>query len=134
MNQGKLEVVKQEMARVNIDILGISELKWTGMCEFNSDGHYIYYCGQESLRRNEVSIIVNKRVQNAVLGCNLKNDRMNFVCFQGKPFNIMVSQVYAPTSNAEEAEVEWFYEDSQDLLKLAPKRRSFSSYGTGMQK
>jgi len=106
MNQGKLEVVKQEMARVNVDILGISELKWTGMGEFNSDDHYIYYCGQESLRRNGVAIMVNKRVRNAVLGCNLKNDRMISVRFQGKPFNITVIQVYAPTSNAEEAEVE----------------------------
>ena len=111
MNQGKLEVVKQEMARVNIDNLGISELKWTGMGEFNSADHYIYYCGQESLRRNGVAIIVNKRVSNAVLGCNLKNDRMISVHFQGKPFNITVIQVYAPTSNAEEAAVERFYED-----------------------
>ena len=94
------------MARVNIDILGISKLKWTGMGEFNTDGHYIYYCGQESLTRNGVAIIVNKRVQNAVLGRNLKNDRMTSVRFRGKPFNIMVIQVYAPTSNAEEAEVE----------------------------
>ena len=106
MNQDKLEVVKQEMPRVNINILGISELKWTGMGEFNSDDHYIYYCRQESLRRNEVAIMVNKRVQNAVLGCNLKNDRMISVRFQGKPFNIMVIQVYASTSNAEEAEIE----------------------------
>ena len=111
MNQGTLEVVKQEMARVNIDILGISELKWTGMDEFNSDDHYIYYCGQESIRRNGVAIIVNKRVRNAVLGCNLKNDRMITVRFQSKPFSIMAVQAYAPTSNAEEAEVEWFYED-----------------------
>ena len=111
MDQGKLEVVKQEMARVNINILGISELKWTAIGEFNSDDHYIYYCGQESLQRNGVAIIVNKRIQNAVLGCNLKNDRMITVRFQGKPFNIMVIQVYAPTSNAEEAEIEWFYED-----------------------
>ena len=96
MNQGKLEVVKQEMARVNIDILEISELKWTGMGEFNSDDHYIYYCGQESLRRNGVAIIVNKRVQNAVLGCNLKNDRMISICIQDKPFNITVIQVYCP--------------------------------------
>ena len=95
---------------MNIDILVISKLKWTGMVEFNSDDPYIYYCGQKSLRRNGVAIIVNKRVQNAVLGCSLKNDRMISVCFQGKPFNIMVIQVYAPTSNAEEAEVEWFYE------------------------
>ena len=106
MNQGKLEVVKQEMARVNIDILGISELKWTGMGELNSDDHYIYCCGQESLRRNGVAIVVNKRVRNAALGCNLKNDRMISVRFQGKPFNITVITVYAPTSNAEEAEVE----------------------------
>ena len=108
MNQGKLEVVKQEMARVNVDILAISELKWTGMGEFNSNDHYIYYCGQESLRRNGVAIMVNKRVQNAVLGGSLKNDRMISVRFQGKPFNITVIQDYAPTSNAEEAEVEWF--------------------------
>ena len=111
MNQGKLEVVKQEMARANIDILGISEVKWTGMGEFNSDDHYTYYCVQESLRRNGVAIIINKRVWNAVLGCNLKNDRMISVHFQGKPFSITVIQVYAPTTNAEEAEVEWFYED-----------------------
>ena len=105
MNQGKLKVVKQEMARVNVNILGISKPKWTGMGEFNSDDHYIYYCGKESLRRNGVAIIVNRRVQNAVLGCNLINDRMISVCFQGKPFSITVIQVYAPTSNAEEAEV-----------------------------
>ena len=111
-----MEVVKQEMARVNVNILGISELKSTGMGEFNSDDHYIYYCGQESLRRNGIAIIVNKRVRNAVLGCNLKNDRMISVHFQGKPFNITVIQAYAPTSNAEEAEVEQFYEDLQDLL------------------
>ena len=117
MNQGKLEVVKQETARVNADILGISEIKWTGMGEFNSDDHYIYYCGQESLRRNGVAITVNKRVQNSVLGCNLKNDRMISVHFQGKPFSITVIQAYAPTSNAEEAEVERFYEDLQDFLE-----------------
>ena len=111
MNQGKLEVVKQEMARVNIDILGISELKWTGMGELNSDDHYIYCCGQESLRRNGVPIMVNKRVRNAVLGCNLKNDTMISIRFQGKPFNITVIQVYPPSSNAEEAEVQRFYED-----------------------
>ena len=111
MNQGKLEVVKQKMARVNVNILGISELKWTGMGEFKSDDHYIYYCGQESLRRNRVAIMVNKRVCNAVLGCNLKNDRMISVHLQGKLFNITVIQTYAPNSNAEEAEVEWFYED-----------------------
>ena len=126
MNQGKLEVVKQETARVNIDILGISKLKWTGMGEFNSDDHYIYCCGQESLRRNTVAIIVNKRVQNAELGCNLKNNRMISVHFQGKPFNITVIQVYVLTSNAEEAEVERFYEDLQDLLELTPKMMSFS--------
>ena len=107
----QLEVVKQEIARVNVNILGVSKLKWTGMGEFNSDDHYIYYCGQESLRRHGVAIIVNKRVQNAVLGCSLKNDRMISVHFQGKPLNITVIQVCAPTSNAEEAEVEWFYED-----------------------
>ena len=111
MNQGKLEVVKQEMARVNVNILGISKLRWTGMGEFSSDDHYIYYCGQETLRRNGVAIMVNERVRNAVLGCNLKNDRMISVHFQGKPFNTMVIQAYAPTSNAEEAEVERFYED-----------------------
>ena len=111
MNQDKLEVVKQEMARVNIDILGISQLTWTGMGEFNSDDHYIYYCGQESLRRNGVAIMINKRDQNAVLGCNLKNDRMISVHLQGKPFNIMVIQAYASTSNTEEAEVKRFYED-----------------------
>ena len=110
MNQGKLKVVKQEMARVNVNILGISELKWTGMGEFNSDDHYIYYCGQKSLRRNGVAIMVNKRVRNAVLGCNLINHRMISVCIQDKPFNITVIQAYAPTSNAEEVEVEWFYE------------------------
>ena len=134
MNQGKLEVVKQEMARVN-NILGISELKCIGMGKFNSDDHYIYYCGQESLRKNEVATIVNKRVLNAVLGCNLKNNRMISVHFQGKPFNITVIQVYAPTGNAEEAEVEQFYDDLQDLLELIPKKKmSFSSEGTGMQK
>ena len=122
MNQGKLEVVKQEMVRVNVDILGISKLKWTRIDEFNSDGHYIYYCGQESLRRNGVAITVNKRVQNAVLGYNLQNDRMISVHFQGNPFNIIVIQVYAPTSNTEESEVERFYEDLQDLLELTPKK------------
>ena len=114
MNQGKLDVVKQEVARVNVDILGISELKWTGMGEFN--------CRQESLRRNGVAIMVNQRVRNAVLGCNLKNDRVISVHLQGKPFNITVIHVYAPTSNSEEAEVEWFYEDLQDLLELTPKK------------
>ena len=122
MNQDKLEVVKEEKARVNINSLGISELKWTGMGEFNSDDHYIYYCGQESLRRNGVALIDNKRVQNAVPGCNLKNNRMISVRFQGKQFNITVIQVYAPSTNAKKAEVERFYDDLQDLL------------GTGMQK
>ena len=125
MNQDKLEVVKQEIARVNIDILGISKLKWTGMGGFNSDDHYIYYCGQESLRRNGVAIMVNKSVQDAVLGCNLKNNRMISVRLQGKPFNIIVIQVYAPTNNAEEAEVEQFYEDLQDLLALTPSQKRF---------
>ena len=122
MNQGKLEVVKQEMARVNVDILGSGKLKWTGMGEFNSDDHYIYYYGQQSLRRNGVAIIVNKRVLNAVFGCNLKNDRMISVHFQGKPFSITVIQVYALTNNAGKAEVECFYEDLQDLQELTPKK------------
>ena len=117
------------MARVNVDILGISELKWTGMGEFNSDDHYIYYCGQESLRRNGVAIMVNRRVQNAVLGCNLKNDRMISVRFQGKPFHITVFQLYALTSKAEETEVEWFYEDLQDLLELIPRKNVFFTIG-----
>ena len=133
MNQGKLEVVKQEMTRVDINILGIIELRWTGMGEFNSDEHYIYYCGQESLRRNVVAIIVKKRVRNAVLGCSLKNDRMISVRLQGKPFNIMVIQVYGPTSNAEEAEVEWFYEDLQDLVELTPQKDVLFIIGDGMQ-
>ena len=111
------------MARVNINILGISKLRWTGMGKLNSDDHCIYYCGQESLRRNGVPIIVNKRVRNEVLGCSLKNDTMISVRFQGNPFNIMVIQVYAPSSNAEEAEVERFYEDLQDLLELTPQKR-----------
>ena len=122
------------MTRVNIDISGIGELKWTGMGEFNSDDHYIYYCGQESLRRNGVAIIVNKKVQNAVLGCNLKNDRMISVCFQGKPFNITVIQVYAPTSDAEEAEVERFYEDRQDFLELTPQKDILFIIGDGNAK
>ena len=122
MNQGSLKVVKQEMARVNISILGISELKWTGMGEFNSDDHYISYCGQESIRRNGVAIIVNKRVRNAVLGCTLKNDRMISVHFQGKPFNTTLIQVCALTNNPEEAEAEHFNEDLQDLLELTPKK------------
>ena len=126
MNQGKSQVAKQEMTTVNIDILGISELRWTGMDEFNSDDHYIYYWGQESLRRNGVGVIVNKSIQNATLVCSLKNDRMISVHFQGKPFNISVIQVYAPTSNTEEAELEQFYEDLQDLLQIIPKKMSFS--------
>jgi len=111
------------MARVNINILGISELKWTEMGVFNLDDHYIYYCGPESLRRNGVALIVNKRVRNAVFACNLRNDTMISVHFQGKLFNTTVIQVYAPTSNAEEAEVEQFYEDLQNLLELTPKKR-----------
>ena len=120
-------MVKQEMTRVNTDILRVSELKWTGVGKFNSDDQDIYYCGQESLKRNGVAIIVNKRVQNAVLGCSLKNNRMISVHLQGKPFNTTVIQDYAPTSNAEKAEVEQFYEDLQDLLELTPKKMSFSS-------
>ena len=134
MNQGKLEVVKQEMARLNVNILRISELKWIGMGEFNSDDHYMYYSGQTSLRRNGVAIMVNKRVQNAVAGCNLKTYRKISVRFQGKPFNITVIQVYAPTSNAEEAEVERFYEDLQDLLELTPKKDVLFIIGNWMQK
>ena len=122
-------MVKQEMARVNIDILEISELKWTGMGEFNSDDHYIYYCGQESLKRNEDTLIIKKRVKNAVLGCNLKNDRMISVHFQGKPLNITGMQVYAPTSNTEGAEVEHFDEDLQDLLELTPPKDVFFFIG-----
>ena len=118
---------------MNVNILGISKLKWTGMGEFTSDDHYIYYCGQESLRRNGVALIVNRRVQNAVLGCSLKNDRMISVRFQGKPFNITVIQVYAPKRNAEEVELERFYEDLQDLLEH-PKKESFSLQEIGMQK
>ena len=129
MNQGKLEVIKQEMARVNINILGISKLKWTGLGEFNSDDYYIYYSGQESLRRNGVAIIVNKRVRNAVHGCSLKNNRMISVRFQAKPFNIMAIQAYAPNSNAEEAEVERFYEDLQNLLEPTPQKDVFYIIG-----
>ena len=121
MHQGKLEMVKQEMARVNIDILGINELKWTGMGEFNSDDHCIYYCGQESLRRNGVNIVVNRRVWNAVLGCNLKND--NDLClFPRDTIQYHSNLAYGPTRNVETAEVEWFYEDLQDLLELTPKK------------
>ena len=134
MNQGKLGVVKQKMARVNIDILGISELKWNGMGEFNLNDHYIHYCGQESIRRKGVALIVNKRVQKTVLWCSLKNNGTISVHFQGKPLNITVTQAYAPTTNAKEAEVERFYDDLQDLLELTPQNMSFSSQGTGMQK
>ena len=132
MNQGKLDVIKQEMARVNIDILGNSE--WMGMGKCNSDDYYVYYCMQESLRRNGVAIIVKKkRVQNAVLGCSLKNHRMISTCFKGKPFNITVIQVYAPTINAKEAEAEWFCEDLQDLLALTPKNDVLFITETGIQ-
>ena len=132
MTQGKLEVVRQEIARVIIDIVGLRELKWIRIDEFNSDDHHIYYCGQEFLRRNGVAIMVNKRVRNAVLGYSLKNDRMISACFQGKSFGITVIQVYAPTNNAEEADVEWFYEDLQHLLELTPKKSILSIIGTGM--
>ena len=132
MNQGKLEV-KQEMIRVYTYILGISELRWTGMGGFNSNDHWIYYCGQESLRRNGIVIMVNKRVQNTVLGCNLRNDRMISFCFQGKPFNITVIQVYALISNAEEAEVEQFYEDLQDLLELTPPQKKCPFHCRGLE-
>ena len=127
INQGKFEVFKQERARLNIEILGISEIKWTEMDEFNSDDHYIYYCWQEFHRRNGVTLIVNKRVWDAVLGCNLKNNKMISVRFQGKPFNIIVIQVYAPSTDAEQAKSDWFYEDLQDLLELSPKKMFFSS-------
>ena len=127
--QGKLEVFKQEMGRGNINMLGISELKWTEIGEFNSDDHCIYYCGQESFKRSGVALIINKRVWNEVLGCNLKNDRMISVRFQGKPFNITVIQVYAWTSNAEEAEFEWLCEDLQDLLELTPQKDVFFIIG-----
>ena len=114
---------------MNIDILGINELKWTGMGEFNLNDHCIYYCWQESLRRNGAAIIVNKRVQNAVLGCSLKNDRMISVHFQGKPFNIIVIQVYALTSNAEEAEVEWLMKPTRPSRTNTPKRCPFHYRG-----
>ena len=133
MNQGKLKMVKQVMVRVKVDFLGISELKLTGMGEFNSDDPYIYFCGQESLRRNGVAIIVNKRVQSSTWMQSQKwqND---LVCFQSKPFNTTVIQVYDPTSNAEEAEVEQFYEDLQDILEPTPKKDALFIIGTGMQK
>ena len=128
MNLGKLEVVEQEMASVNVNILGISELKWTGMGKFSSEDHYIYYCGQESLRKNGIAIILNNRVQNAEFECSLKNGRMISVCFQGKPFNFTVIQVYVSTSNAEEIEVEWFYKALQDLLEQTPPKRCSFHY------
>ena len=130
MNQGKLEVGKKEMARVNIDILGISGIKWAEMGEFKSYDIYIYYCGQESLRRNGEAIIVKKKkkIQNSVLGCSLINDRITSICFQGKPFNITVIQVYAPTKNAEEFKVEQFYEYLQDNLELTPPKRCLIHY------
>ena len=131
MNQDKLDVVKK-MTRVNINILGISELKWMGTGEFNSDDHYIYYYGQESLRRNGIVLIVNKRIWNAVTGYNLKNDRIVVVHFQGKPLNLTVIQVYAPTTDVKDGEADQFYEDLQDLL--TPKNMSFSSQGIGVQK
>ena len=131
MSQGKLDVVKK-MTRVNINILGISELKWMGTGEFNSDDHYIYYHGQEFHMRNRAALIVNKRIQTALLGCSLKNDRMILVHFQGKPFNITVIQVYAPTTDVKDGEADQFYEDLQDLL--TPKNMSFSSQGIGVQK
>ena len=134
MNQGKLKVVKQEMVRVNIDILEISKLNWTGIGEFHSDDHYTYYYRQESLRRNGVALRVNKRVRNAVLRCNFKKDTMISVPFLGKPFNITVIQVCAPTTNAKEAEVDYFYKDLQHLIELTPKTVSVSPQGTGMQK
>ena len=132
MNQGKLEVVKQEMARVNVDILGISKLKWTEMGEFNSDNHYIYYCGQESLRIG-VAIMVNKRVQNAVLGCNLKNNRMISVSLQGKSFNIMVIQVYAPTSNAEELKLNGPMKTYKTFLELINTQKRCPFHYRGLQ-
>ena len=122
MNLGKLDVVRQEMARINIDILGNSELKWMGMGKFNSNNYHIYYCGQESRRRNGVALIVNERVGKAVLGYNLKNDSMISIRIQGKTFNITVIQVYRPTTNAEEAEIDQIYEDLQHLLELTPKK------------
>ena len=129
MNQGKLHMVKQKMARVNINILGISELKWMGKGKFNSDDRYIYYCGQEPFRSNRVALTVTKRVQNALLGCSLKNDRRISVHFQGKPFNIIVIQVYAPTTEVKETEIDWFYEGLQYFLELTPKKMSFRHKG-----
>ena len=133
MNQRKLEVVKQMTARANINFLGISELKWMGTSEFNSEDRYIYYSGQQSLIRNGVALTVNKRVQNAVLGCNLKNDVMILVLFKGKPFSITVIQVYAPTTNVEEAEVDWFYEDLQHFLEITPKKKKCPFHHWGLE-
>ena len=121
MNQGKLHLGNQEMVRRNTNILGIREPKWTGMGEFNSDDCYIYYCGQESHRRNGIVLIINKRVRNVAFGCNLKNDRMILVCFQGKPFNMTAIQVYPPTMHVKEAKVDQFYKDLEDLLEITPK-------------
>ena len=118
MNRGKLDSFKQKMARVNIDILGINELKWTGMGEFNSDNHYIYYCGQESLKRNRAGLVFNKRAQNAALGCSLINGRMIYLCFQGQSFNITLILVYAPNTTAKDAEVDRFFEDWKAVLEL----------------
>ena len=123
MNQGKLNVVKQKMARVNINILGVSELKWTGMYEFNSDDHYICYCGQESLRRNGAGLVVNKRVHNPALGYSLINSRMISVHFQGKLFNITVILAYAPNTTAKDAEVDRFFEDLEEVLELTLKKK-----------
>ena len=139
MNQGKLDMVKQEMVRINIYILGISELKWMAMGEFNSDDNYIYYCGQELHRRNGIALIISKRVQNAVLGCILKNDRMILVHCQGKPFiQHHIIHIYASTTNAKEAEVDQFYENLGDILehqKKKKKKKMFcSSLTIGMQK
>ena len=127
MNQCKLDMVKQEMARLNTDVLGISEIKWMGISEFNSDDHYIYYCGQESLWRNGVVRILNKESEMQYLGGNFKNDRMVSIRFQGKSFNISVIKIYAPTTDAQEPEVDQSCEDPQDLLALTPKKMSFSS-------
>ena len=134
MNQGKLEVVKQEMARVNIDILGISELKWMAMGEFNTDDYYIYQYGQESLRRNGVALIANQRLQSSALGCTLTDNCTISVSFQGKPFSITAIQAYTLTSTAKEAEAQRFYEDLQDLLELTPQKDVLFILGTGMQK
>ena len=127
-------ITSRHPINININILGVSELKCMAMGKFNSDDHYVYFCGKESLRKNGVALIVKKRAQNSVLGCNFRNNRMISVHFQGKSFNITVIQVYALTTNAGEDEVEWFYEDLQDFLELTPQKMSFSSLGTGMQK